>query len=1038
MRAHIITTSHIITTIVVYFIFITITIAVATVAAAQSPSPHLHRNTTYRLRCSRPAPSRSKSQSHALPRHRPLDTTLSTLNGMSTAGGAGGAPNRRSSRAVPAFHGTNLIHSNPLPPVSNLPSFSYGSPQTALPKPISVRDTKVAITDALEAADAAAKARLEAAAHERRLAEERSAAEAAARASAEASESNPPQRAARMPNASRKRSLRSQSVLSRACNLSAASVPRTLLSENGPDGSDDDGAARASEDNFYEGDETSLEIHRIIASAKNPFPDSSMLRSRSVNAGTKEPRSAMKGSREEALRPSAKTRAKHMSARRTKPQPPVPVRGERDATFDEENQAIGLVHRVPSSIASGSPTPTPPDLPGVPEDEPVDFGGRGDSPPDTFDHGDVPNESSGTTSTSNPSSTERSAKGTKSAKLSFRPSLPFAFARNGFRTVVDGAKKTVVIMWIFASNLFGPLLKYLLLGFFIFGITTLSYGFIQRSTSYTAPFLPPTSAEEVSRRLMEVERQLGSLSRAYDKGAKRWDSFSETEKDQMASVKSILAAYSSLSHAMEQHTRGYQNDRRTNAAAMSTMNAQLDNLDKTVKKSDSQHKQDAGRVRDQLTKMQGQMKEVDAELKRLKQSQELGDKALRSIEAMLPKQIAARLDPETGKIIVAPELLRYLQSVLRKDIQDEISKLGPSTGGGKVVGGSTVMASWDEFLKVNAAKMKGYLGQMSDEKWKEAIADGIVVSKEDMMRLIRDEFNSVRGIAEKDNKELMKQLLSQAEGVAKNVASTAATSISSAALAAASNYVRNAKGGGSASKYADALIQAALHQYSSTVLRKPDYALFARGSLIDPRLTSSTFDPYGKPGLLGTFSTFLRSGPNEPAHVLTESTNVGDCWSFPQASGQVSILLAEDIHPTDVTIDHVPRGISGDDSSAPREIEFWVRVEDEIVRGQVAKAAAVAIGDVADNPSARQYVVNGYVRIASFIYDVNSQYPTQTFELPVNLARLGVSVRGVSFRVLSNWGNEEYTSIYRLRVHGDPVAGRGGDSSQAAEEIKPL
>ncbi|KAK6335399.1 hypothetical protein TWF696_002178 [Orbilia brochopaga] len=936
---------------------------------------------------------------------------------MSTAaGGAGaGTTTRRSTRAVPAFNG-NFIHSNPLPPVSNLPSFSYGSPQTALPKPISVKDTKVSMNDALEAANTAAKARLEAAAQERRLAEERSAAEAAARASAEASESNHSQRAARMPNASRKRSLRSQSVLSR-------------------DGSEDDGT-RASEDNFYEGDETSLEIHRIIASAKNPFPDSSMLRNRSVNAGAKEPRSAMKGSREEALRPSAKTRAKHMSARRTVPQPPVPIRGERDATFDEENQAIGLVRRVPSSITSGSSTPQPPDLSTLPE-EPLDFGGRGDSPPDTFDHGDLPKESAGTASTSNPSGTDRSTKETRSSRLSFRPSLPFTFARDGALTAIDGVKKTVVILGIFVSNLFGPLMKYLLLGFFIFGITTLSYNFVQRSASYTAPFLPPSSAEEVSRRLMEVERQLGSLTRAYDKGSKRWDSFSETEKDQMASVRSILAAYTSLSQALEQQTRGYQNDRRTNAAAMATMNAQLENLDKTLKKSDSQHKYDAGRVRDQLTKMQSHMNEVDAEIKRLKQAQELSDKALRSIESMLPRQIAARLDPETGKIVVAPELLRYLQSVLRKDIQEEISKLGPSAGGGKI-GGSTVMANWDEFLKVNAAKMKGYLGQMSEEKWKEAIADGVVVSKEDMMRLIRDELNSVRTIAEKNNKDLMKQLLSQAEGVASKVASTAATSISSAALAAASNYVRNAKGGGSASKYADALIQAALHQYSATVLRKPDYALFARGSLIDPRLTSSTFDPYGKPGLFGTFSTFLRSGPNEPAHVLTESTNVGDCWSFPQASGQVSILLAEDIHPTDVTIDHVPRGISGDDSSAPREVEFWVRIEDDIVRGQVGKAAAVAIGDITDNPSTRQYLINGYVRVASFVYDVNSQYPTQTFELPVNLQKLGVAVRSVSFRVLSNWGNEEYTSIYRLRVHGNPATERGGDSTQSTEEIKPL
>src|SRR5437660_739485 len=82
---------------------------------------------------------------------------------------------RRTTRAAPAFTGHNFIHTNPLPAVSNLPSFSYGSPQTSLPKQPTLRDTKQRMGDALQQANQAAKARMEAAVEERRAGLEKAA-----------------------------------------------------------------------------------------------------------------------------------------------------------------------------------------------------------------------------------------------------------------------------------------------------------------------------------------------------------------------------------------------------------------------------------------------------------------------------------------------------------------------------------------------------------------------------------------------------------------------------------------------------------------------------------------------------------------------------------------------------------------------------------------------------------------------------------------------------------------------------------------------
>lgn len=90
-------------------------------------------------------------------------------------------PKRRTRAPQPGFNGQNYVHTNPLPAVSNLPSFSYGSPQTALPQQPTARDTKITMDDALSQAANAAKGRIEAenAEREKRKAAEQAQQEAA-------------------------------------------------------------------------------------------------------------------------------------------------------------------------------------------------------------------------------------------------------------------------------------------------------------------------------------------------------------------------------------------------------------------------------------------------------------------------------------------------------------------------------------------------------------------------------------------------------------------------------------------------------------------------------------------------------------------------------------------------------------------------------------------------------------------------------------------------------------------------------------------
>jgi len=76
----------------------------------------------------------------------------------------------------------------------------------------------------------------------------------------------------------------------------------------------------------------------------------------------------------------------------------------------------------------------------------------------------------------------------------------------------------------------------------------------------------------------------------------------------------------------------------------------------------------------------------------------------------------------------------------------------------------------------------------------------------------------------------------------------------------------------------------------------------------------------------------------------------------------------------------------------------------------------------------------GYTLLVKGEYDVNNEEDKtiQTIPVPVAIRRLNLPVELVVFTVTSNWGNQEYTCLYRVRVHGHTL------SSSSEEETKVL
>ncbi|XP_027304356.3 SUN domain-containing protein 2-like [Anas platyrhynchos] len=164
----------------------------------------------------------------------------------------------------------------------------------------------------------------------------------------------------------------------------------------------------------------------------------------------------------------------------------------------------------------------------------------------------------------------------------------------------------------------------------------------------------------------------------------------------------------------------------------------------------------------------------------------------------------------------------------------------------------------------------------------------------------------------------------------------------------------------------------------------PDWALKSLGATIDVQRTSKS---YGGKDAKKWWIFPLFSFAKHPETILQPSISPGDCWAFRGSQGHVVIRLPVKIWPAAFTIWHISRAVSpsGEVSSAPKE--FAVSGVDE------DKAETL---------------------LGLFTYDVDGMI-AQTFHVQKEPPK---TFRHIRLEVRSNWGNPEYTCIYRVQVHG--------------------
>ncbi|XP_075409689.1 SUN domain-containing protein 2 [Tenrec ecaudatus] len=186
------------------------------------------------------------------------------------------------------------------------------------------------------------------------------------------------------------------------------------------------------------------------------------------------------------------------------------------------------------------------------------------------------------------------------------------------------------------------------------------------------------------------------------------------------------------------------------------------------------------------------------------------------------------------------------------------------------------------------------------------------------------------------------------------------------------------------------IVARALKRYSEDRIGMVDYALESGGASVISTRCSETYET--KTALLSLFGIPLWYHSQSPRVILQPDVHPGNCWAFQGPQGFAVVRLSARIHPTAVTLEHVPKSLSPNStiSSAPKDFAVFGFDEDLQQEGTL---------------------------LGKFTYDQDGE-PIQTFYLQdPKLAAFQV----VELRILTNWGHPEYTCIYRFRVHGEPT-----------------
>ncbi|WVR05175.1 hypothetical protein IAU60_002187 [Kwoniella sp. DSM 27419] len=429
---------------------------------------------------------------------------------------------------------------------------------------------------------------------------------------------------------------------------------------------------------------------------------------------------------------------------------------------------------------------------------------------------------------------------------------------------------------------------------------------------------------------------------------------------------------------------GGQRDRDLHTSYV-TLRRDVDGLVQRVDRSDSALSKAQARigtidnVEREVQSLRNRVGQVERQVK-----DALDDGRLRSaLEKILPDLVPMRVGPR-GEMVIDPKFWTEMKKVMMGRTETE-ALVKKALAQGQPVSSAVTGKSSQKAEEVDESRVRAWAYDVFERR----SVERNWMSKDMFQDLLNDELRDLRA-----------QLTS--------LKSQPPSSSSHASAPRSGVTIKSDKGDDLTSLFNE-LIDTALLKYSKDTIARTDYALFTAGARVIPHLTSDTLvlSTASKVGKWVMGSKDVQGRP--PATALHPDISVGSCWPFAGEQGSLGVMLTRRVRVSDITIEHAPRELALDTSTAPKNIEVIGLVDNDADKAKLSEFWADR-GETDKDAN--------YLPLGTITYDTSSIAHIQTFPVSSQMQELDIKVGVVIVKVESNWGGK-FTCLYRVRVHGE-------------------
>lgn len=466
--------------------------------------------------------------------------------------------------------------------------------------------------------------------------------------------------------------------------------------------------------------------------------------------------------------------------------------------------------------------------------------------------------------------------------------------------------------------------------------------FRSRSDSSTTPFrtpdLPPDSMDELLSRLSSLESALGSLSSQASNSA---DTVSRSDArldgiDARLSSELRRLSSSSAQQAHEEKERMQSLDRvvgriredvDTLNGRVKSMATKVDDNSESVVKLDTIFEG----VRSAVKSLSERVKDAERTAKETSDATRIARIATDAVENYLPSRLVVKMNPKTKQLELDPAFWTALRSVFTEHgqvgsvVSSEINKLKAtlsiqSTPSSSASSATTIVRestpssppTWSDFLASNEAALQAWSRAELDQQ----AQAGAVVSRATFLEMLHRELETLKADVSKQldvNARQLSDEFSRDRLETRTNNGSPRPDITQPVLADLPES--------RVTSLLQGLIDSALLRYSKDTLARTDFALYTAGGRVIPSITSDTYEIETPSSFFSRLTGKRAILGRPPVTALHPDTNLGNCWPFAGAKGQLGILLARPTIVNAITIEHAAREISLDMAAAPREIQ---------------------------------------------------------------------------------------------------------------------